>query len=437
MFMKRTTVILSALLALAAFVMPSCKNDYFDQHRYEELLSNSFPVSELDTLHDWNLTKTVTAVFDLAASPEGEYVIAIYDIDPTGPREATRLASGVVSGYGSLKFNLGKDDSSSAVYVVVYNRDVCVARGLYNITNNTVYVQSEAGFNQVPPLLTQPNDVEYTFCFEETYPESGDFDFNDLVLGVSYSKSAKAMNDSANYIDITVRLRASGGNRPLACSMRLADIKPNMVSPTFTMPRAEWKYYRYGDVFFDDPKGEVRLTKDGCVRIDLFNDSHYALNGGKLDVAGTLVPRYAINTLDEMDDPEWEKADVKVSTYRLAFNDDEAFNDFNFSNLDIFITTSYNASFYEIHRHPFFGMRAINDYPTTIGYIPWALMVPDKIQYPIEGTPIGKYSSDVNYYEGAYQQGQYSFGAWARNRNNTEAQGWYHYPNRESVYPMN
>lgn len=436
MFMKRNATVALLAVALLAVLMPSCTNNYFNEERYEDLVKSTFPVSDIDSLHDWNLLKTVNAVFDLSASPAGKYVVDLYDGNPSDS-STKKLATGVVSGYGSFKFNLGKDDDRTRLYAVAYDGENCVLNGFSPFTGSTLFVQSEpsAGFSRPDAIVAK--DVEYTYCFEETFPEGGDFDFNDVVMGVTISKIPKAGSLGGHVVELTIRLRAVGGFRPLAASLRIADVTPEMLAPTFSMPRKGWDFFVYADYFIDDPKGEIRKCKNGDARIDLFNDAHYALNGGKLDKSGTQVPRYYINTQLEMEEPEWESADVKTSTYRIEFLDEEAFNEFNFTDIDLFLISSYNASFYEIHTPPYFGLRAVKDYPTNIYYIPWALVVPELIQYPLEGIPMGKFSSDLNYYEGAYQQTQYSFGAWARNRNNVAAWGWYHYPNDKSVYPLN
>ena len=135
--------------------------------------------------------------------------------------------------------------------------------------------------------------------------------------------------------------------------------------------------------------------------------------------------------------PDWESATPVSTTYRVSFKDEFVFNNFTFKDIDLFIITGYNMAYYETHIHSYVGVNVLNNYPCNIDYLPWALLVPDKFVYPNEGVCICKYTKDLNYFEGAYQMGSYSFGAWAKDHNNSKACAWYHYPIESEVYPAN
>lgn len=434
--MKKKT--LMALFAIAAFVLslPSCKSDYFDQERYEELVTSTFPVADIDSLHDWNLLKNVTAIVDLSSASAMEYVVNIYDGIPTDST-TRKITTGAVTGSGVLKFNLPKDSKLNRLYVTAVRNRQCIVDGFFPINNESLYIQPNLDTPTTSVLSPDVPAVEYTYCFEETFPEGGDFDFNDCVMGVSISKSPKALNGMGNYMDITVRLRAVGGGKNIAASMRLVNQTAAQVEEKFTIVRKGWAFFQYAVSYLEDPLEQLKPTQIGDLRIDLFNDAHYAINGGRMDETGTMVPHMAVNTIVESKKPEWEVAEPMSSTYRIEFKDEGEFNDFTFTDLDLFIITAYNSAYYETHLPQFFGMRIIKDYPTKINYVPWALLIPDVFQYPTEGTQICKFSSNLNYYDGAYQMGLYSFGAWARNRNNSTAWSWYHYPQSSLVYPAN
>lgn len=428
------TIIAIFVFAATLLSAASCTNDYFNQERYEEIIESTFPVSNVDKYHDWNLMQSMYVSADLTASGSDPYCVDVFDKNPkTGG--ATKVASGTISGKGVFKFTMPIDKVPTQLYAIAYNQNECVVDGMMPVTSNSITVKSVAGKLYSLPSYPNISNAEYTYLFEETFPQCGDFDFNDVVMGVSMEKNPKAINGVANYLDVTIRLRAVGASQPIAACMHFNGITADDVEPEFSMPQKEWDFYRYAIDFLVDPEGKLQEARGGDVRIDLFNDAHFAMSGGALDETGTMVPRVYMNTKTDTIAKDWITMSEKVSTYRITFTNEGAYNDFTFADLDIFVISSYNASYYEIHTSPFFGKRVVKDYPATIYGYPWALVVPDgNFKYPVEGVPIGRYSTDLSYYEGAYQRGQYSFGAWARNHSNKDAQVWYHYPAKNLVY---
>lgn len=433
--MKKT--ILALMYAAAAtLTLPSCSTNYFNEERYEMLIEDVFPVSDIDKNHTWNLMQTVAVIADLNASPAGEYAVDIYDGDPKS-NKTRKLATGAVTGSKVFKFSMPRDINPSTLYAVAYQGNTVVVDGMFPFVNSTLTIKSKAGDEKEVSAVQTAMSHEFTYCFEETYPEGGDFDFNDVVMGVSLRKSPKSVNDSAYIVDVNIRLRAVGATRGLAASMHINGVTPDDVAPYFTMPVKGWNYYKYADTYLTDPKGKVETTHYGDVRVDLFNDAHYAISGGLLDQTGTQVPRVFFNTKTDTLGLDWLEVPPTISTYRLKFNDVEKFNALTVEDLDIFIISSYNGNFFEIHTPGYIKERSIYDYPVNNINVPWALVIPDVFRYPYEGVEIGRYSSDLSYYEGAYQRAQYSFGAWARNRNDKTAEKWYHYPTESRVYPEN
>ena len=225
--------------------------------------------------------------------------------------------------------------------------------------------------------------------------------------------------------------------KTIASAMRLAGVSKSDVVDTVAIINKSWDFFKYAVDYLEDPRGKVKTAMNGDAVIYLFNDAHYALNGGRLDETGTMVPHYTINTMAEKLMPDWESATPVSTTYRVSFKDEFVFNNFTFKDIDLFIITGYNMSYYETHIHSYVGVNVLNNYPCNIDYLPWALLVPDKFVYPNEGVCICKYTKDLNYFEGAYQMGSYSFGAWAKDHNNSKACAWYHYPIESEVYPAN
>ncbi|MGN0281389.1 MAG: LruC domain-containing protein [Prevotella sp.] len=435
---KRNIRAFIAPMAIVALVI-SCSDDYFDQGRYEELIENSFPVENVDTLHSWNLIRKITATVDLSSLPESEYVVNVYDTNPSNPT-ARKITTASIQGKDIIKFSLPKGNVVTQLYVIAVGGGKCVVDGYFDIVGDGVNIVPNVSYDADFSLFPATSPVEYTYCFEESFPQGGDFDFNDCVMGVSLEKSPKALNGKGNFLDITVRLRAVGGTKNIASSLRLVGINSALVVDTFVITRKGWDFFKYSVDYLEDPEGKLKPTNIGDLRIDLFNDAHFAINGGSLDETGTMVPHVYINTKNGQGDElayDYLTLEPKESTYRVEFKDDFHFNDFSFSDIDLFIITAYNASFCETHIPKYFGLRVLKDYLYNIDYIPWALLIPDVFRYPIEGKSIGMSWVGYNYYDGAYQNGQHSFGAWASDRNNVTAQDWYLYPYQPLVYPAN
>ncbi|MGM9703600.1 MAG: LruC domain-containing protein [Prevotella sp.] len=433
--MKKKTIIAITVIASLILSMPSCTNNYFDQERYEDIMDEVFPVDIIDKDHDWNLVKNITAVVNLSSAPSAEYVVNIYDKKPTDP-SARKLTTGAVNGEEVFKFSVPKDLTYKELYVTAVDGSQCVVDGYYPVSNDAIKVTPSGSVTTLTATPDVP-PLEFTFCFEETFPEGGDFDFNDCVMGVSIEKSPKALNKEGNYLDITVRLRAVGGYKTMASAMRLVGIDKYDIEDSLMVLKKGWGFFNYAVDYLEDPLGKMKTAKNGDAVINLFNDAHFALNGGRLDGTGTMVPHFTINTDPKTENTEWEKATPVSSTYRISFNNTDAFNDFNLRDVDLFIITGYGMAYYETHSPAFIGINVIKDYPCQITYMPWALLIPDVFRYPNEGISICKYTKDLNLFEGAYQLGIYSFGSWARDHTNTKTWSWFRYPLNSEVYPAN
>ena len=62
------TIIAIFVFAATLLSAASCTNDYFNQERYEEIIESTFPVSNVDKYHDWNLMQSMYVSADLTAS---------------------------------------------------------------------------------------------------------------------------------------------------------------------------------------------------------------------------------------------------------------------------------------------------------------------------------------------------------------------------------
>lgn len=80
--MKYTKTLL-AIVAMATLTISCSDEDYFDKAAYDKLITEAFPVSDVDPDHDWQTISAINVNVTLAQSGEGESSLRIYDGYPT------------------------------------------------------------------------------------------------------------------------------------------------------------------------------------------------------------------------------------------------------------------------------------------------------------------------------------------------------------------
>ena len=195
---------------------------------------------------------------------------------------------------------------------------------------------------------------------------------------------------------------------------------------------------RYNKILSQSEKGDRRfltaLSTQEMV-IPLFNDAHYAINGGVKENGDTKRRFYNTIVNPNEKGENFAAADLPENTYAIYFKDPNAFNNFKIEDVDLFIIEEFNGTCYEVHTYPYKqdevtrkwhnGSTAYSD------NYPWGLAVPSDFRYPIEWTPIGTCPIN-NVVGGAYPLKGHSFSEWAKDH--TKATDWYEYPMPDLVY---
>jgi len=242
---------------------------------------------------------------------------------------------------------------------------------------------------------TDTNPFITTYAFEDSYPEAGDYDFNDLVLNMNKSISS-------NVVTMKVSIEAIGALKQLGAGIRLSGVKPSEISSISTDNgySATW-----GDLMQQGSNGYL-TSKDGYVVIPLFDNAHQALSGNP--------SRTYYNTKDN-----GATHSEKTLTITITANSSDVANKINSTNIDPFIIYLYNNSLTEVHTYAWKDNAAIGnvlkDNPDS-KYV-WALSVPS-FSYPKEFKSIEK----------AYPK----FTNWAQDR--TTNTDWYELSNANSSY---
>ena len=275
----------------------------------------------------------------------------------------------------------------------------------------------------------------YRYCFEDNFPDAGDYDFNDVVLTVTPTLNEKTLT-------IQVSLDAVGATKNIGAAIRLIGVKStDLKSYNVTNPFPSPEGQGLGD-YDNIQTGETFVTENDDVNatsnmvIVLFKDAHWAINPQKTST-GT-VERTFFNTVKAGDYYE-RNVDTRTATYTLVFNDAEDASKMLAENLyDVFIVEPYGGAFWEVHtvQNGFKTAQVFN--PTKpAGYaeaygsnMPWAIMVPGDFKYPYEWQVIGKRTGGA--LTGAYQSAGHSFAEWAED--SSKATDWYLYPTNDLVF---
>lgn len=305
------------------------------------------------------------------------------------------------------------------------------------------------GYNQGEVPVDQPvnDDMTMVCCYEDNFPVPGDYDFNDVVMGLKMEKKPRREGAKRDTLVLKVELKAVGATKSIGAALRLKGVKAQHVSSEFKLSsEADRKMYNFYDIEFynrvikPNPEGSKKfLTAIGTqdMVIPLFNDAHYAITGG-LKENGDVKRRF-YNTVADRNNEKGEEIAADMlpeNQYTVLFADADAFNNFTINDADLFIIEEFNGVFFEVHTYQYKQDEVVHNWRNgsdayTDNY-PWGLAVPSaSFRYPIEWTAIGSCLTS-NVFGGAYQTMGHSFIEWARNHN--QATDWYNYPTSGLVY---
>ncbi|MGN1229965.1 MAG: LruC domain-containing protein [Prevotella sp.] len=437
--MMKTKTFLFAGLAAVVVALASCKEaNLFNEEDYKEFVTNAFPVQNIDPQHDWSTTYEFP--FRIGIGYEGTYTLKFYSGNPETV-SSRLLNSCQVEGNMTHDIRVVAPSVSNKMFVSLVDdkgqrrtKEVIVSSGI----NDVIFSESTSADDIISDASSSMDIPQtYTFCFEENFPQPGDYDFNDVVMGVTIAKS---IENGTRHISIGVKVRAVGSGSRLASAMRLSGVSAKEVEGTAYERSGSGCYFfpQYGDQDmlpkFGDSNEFLTMRNSTDLVIPVFNDAHYFISGGATVAA--LPERNYYNTVTDEEDLRGVAVSAKTQTFKFAVNDATLFNNFSVSDIDLFILEEYNGGVFEVHTMPFKTVEVINEWaaikadgtsPYGTNY-PWALLIPGEFKYPIEGLSIGKAKGNV--IGGAYL----GFSSWAQNR--TSNRDWYNKPqDSEVVYP--
>ncbi len=373
--------------------------------------------------HGGDLTSSGYAYFDVNMDSLCNYYGTPYKETVSAENYQYTAAAGVES---NMHYHM-REQSTLDNYKIPAGE--CTGAG-YNPKGNT---------GGAKPVTTTAFSMRW--CFEDNFPDFGDYDFNDVVLTVTPAITGDTLR-------IRVSLDAVGATENIGACIRLDGINSSMlkdyyVEQDFTAMPASWKNI---DNIQNNGKPILRENEEcnntSNMVVVLFKNAHWAINPVEDPNGGAKVSFY--NTVKTDNAYENKKyVTPKEAVYTFVFNSADKAKDMADQRMyDVFIVEPYNGAYWEVHtvQNNFKALQVVTPlkpdgydwYATNAdtGNLPWAIMVPGDFKYPIEWTPIGRGTEGL--YTGAYRAASHSFAAWARNR--TEATDWYNYPDSESVF---
>jgi LruC domain-containing protein len=241
-------------------------------------------------------------------------------------------------------------------------------------------------------------DLEYTYAFEDNWPNLGDYDFNDIILhlGTSLTESSESIRS----LTITVTLKAVGATIGLGGGIQLTNVNASQVSSV----TRSGDIALTGNTFTTSGNLETGQTK---AVIPLFDEAHEVFGVSTSEMVNTL--------------PNNNYYTPKTVTITINFNQDVQLT---MENIDVFLVnggTKSNRK--EIHRKGYAPTDKVKS--NTNGYISeeqnlvWSVQIPGEFKYPLE------YINIITAYP--------DFLNWASSKGENNAD-WYDYPVSGKIY---
>lgn len=425
------------LTMVAAIVVAtnSCtSHDLFDQRVTQSISDSLSPVDSLDRNHNWLLTKTRSITVEANANVNAQWLKILTD-DPRLSEDA-EVATQVMITEGQKTYNMSFCFPSivTTLYAALIDD-----QGLYTVT---AFSPEDRKVDFSEPLYTKqnilytPQPQTFVYCYEEEMPDflKVDFDFNDIILNISYERTGE------REIRFHVELAAVGTDRQVGAAIRLKNFKYDEIESVTTVGGASFNVNTSGQ---DVPDQMLVVHKDRTpllmsntenkeAVINLFCDAHWA-TGDLLTENFGLIQRKRYNVGRGTDFQTMVPREV---TYIVTFKEKTGLEYLNFDLIDPFIIKEYNGGIFEVHQFANRNDWVLQEYKIAeIVKLPWALTIPyKKFRHTLEGVNIGFKKKEIMGF-GAYSSVRgHTFGEWSMNSN--LAQDWYlnEYASDNQVY---
>ena len=435
--MKQLRWIPLLIMGIVMVMNYSCREyDLYDEKKTQEINDSVMPIDSVDLHHNWMLYNSA-AVTVIANDNVGAQWAKVLTADPRVSTEAEVAAQVPISDGGTANLSFSYPKRLDSLYLAMVDDE-----GLYTVTRfkpdieQTVYFTRPLYRKQLISYTPQPQ--MFVFCFEEEMPYiiDADNDYNDIVLGLSYERTAD------REIRFHVQLAAVGVDKQVAAAIRLKNYKYTDIESITTVGNASFNKNPQGEevpnqILTVHKNKELLLEslKNREAVINLFCDGHWAtgvLRSSDEDYGRMVRKRYNVTTGSS------ENAQTMVPrevTYVVTFKKGVSIDNLNFELLDPFIIKMFLGGIYEVHPFAYRHDNVLKEFKyDELIRIPWSLTIPySKFRHPLEGVNIGFKKKDIMGF-GAYGLRGHSFGEWSMDQN--KSIDWYlnEYATENQVY---
>lgn len=265
--------------------------------------------------------------------------------------------------------------------------------------------------------ISVPQSTNYTLLFEDQWPAIGDYDLNDLVLGLSVGY----LQNSANLITgitIETELRAVGARKRIAAAVQFDELLPTAISSVSYSDNS----MILNKIFPLNLNGS-ESGQDKAV-VPFFDDAH-----------SVLIPEITQNTIKMINTYSNEPGvSAKKNLITINLSQPLEMSQVNVMKMNFFIVSNGNENSEkrtEVHLSGYTPTKkndwtklgrgydnSINGvYYTTPGNMIWGLLVPFRFNYPLEQVNI---TEAYPQFSGWCTSGGLNFTNWYANPNETD-----------------
>jgi LruC domain-containing protein len=402
----------------------SCTNrDLFDQEATQNISDSLSPVDSLDKYHNWLLTDSRSITVEANANVNAQW-LKILTADPRQDDNAEIATQVMIADGETTYMSFCYPKLVTTLYAALVDD-----QGLYTVTSFTPN-DHKVDFSE--PLYTKqvisymPQPQTFVYCYEEEMPDflKVDFDFNDVILDISYERTGE------REMRFHVKLAAVGTDRQVGAAIRLKNFKYDEIESVTTEGDASFNVNSKGQDAPDQmltvhKRKELLLQSNNTDKdavINLFCDAHWA-TGDFLTENYGMIDRKRYN-VSKGSGTDYQTMVPREVTYIVTFKDKSGLEYLSFDLIDPFIIKNYNGGIFEVHQYANRNDWVLYEYKVAeIEKLPWALVIPyKKFRHPLEGENIGFRKKNVLSF-GAYGKRGHSFGEWSMNH--TIALDWY------------
>ena len=197
-------------LACVSLGLTACKEDYFDQEKYDKLLQQAFPVDNVDPNHTWAVYGSATANIEIGGANGQKYYVAVYQDNPLTTTPAVLLScANMVSGTpATLRFSYKL--ATPMVYVACFdenNRRVIQPMTMENgqaVDINFFGKSTNGTARRNTPLWGPSSRAKKTFtragASYDLFSSSEGTDVNDWNYNIPITDEQKALFVEGNYL---------------------------------------------------------------------------------------------------------------------------------------------------------------------------------------------------------------------------------------------